>query len=314
MGEIDLPSKPRVAVVGAGAVGAYYGAMLAHGGHDVHFLFHSDVDTVRANGLRIESYKGNFRIPASQLRAYSDVSKMPKADLVIVGLKATSNHLFRTLIPPLLHDGTAILTMQNGLGNEEDLADLFGSERVMGAMAFTCNNRLAPGVISHTAEGWIRLGEHDRATGPRARRLGQMFNDSGVECTVVDNLKHGRWEKILWNVPFNGLGALLSATTDVLLSTPDAEALVISLMQEALAAAASLGLHYPPDWVPDKIALTRRVGAYKTSMQIDREQGRPMEIEAIVGRPVKIAQQHGVPVPRMEMLYRMLCLIVKNDR
>src|SRR4051812_40559649 len=164
--------------------------------------------------------------------------------------------------------------MQNGLGNEEDLADRFGAERVMGAMAFTCNNRVAPGVIRHTAEGWIRLGEHDRPPGPRVRRLGQMFHDSGVECTVVENLKQGRWEKILWNVPFNGLGALLGATTDVLLSTPDAEELVVSLMREALAAAAAQGLHYPPDWVPDKIALTRRVGAYKTSMQIDREQGR----------------------------------------
>src|SRR5204863_5508354 len=121
------------------------------------------------------------------LHAYDHVAKMPKADLVIVALKATSNHLFNELIPPLLQDDTAILTMQNGLGNEEDLAELFGARRVLGAMAFVCNNRVAPGVIRHQSEGWIRLAEFDRPPGPRVRRIGEMFTDSGVECTVVDD-------------------------------------------------------------------------------------------------------------------------------
>src|SRR5205814_9370453 len=144
-----LPNKPVIAVIGAGAVGAYYGAMLARGGFEAHFLMRSDYAAVRTHGLRIESYKGDFHIAAESVNVHDDVAKMPRADMVIVALKATSNHLFEKLITPLLKLNTAIVTMQNGLGNEEDLAALFGRERVLGGMAFVCNTKVSPGVIRH---------------------------------------------------------------------------------------------------------------------------------------------------------------------
>src|SRR5438552_4896046 len=192
----DLAAHPVIAVIGAGAVGGYYGAMLVRRGLDVHFLFRADYQIVREGGLKIQSYEGDFEIPPSKLKAYDDPAKMPKADVGIVALKSTANHLFKPLITPLLKDNAAIVTMQNGLGNEEDLAALFGGERVLGAMAFVCNNKLAPGVIRHSSEGWVRLGEFGRKPLPRTHQICKMFQDSGVECKVIENLLHGRWEKI----------------------------------------------------------------------------------------------------------------------
>jgi 2-dehydropantoate 2-reductase len=316
-GEMDWSEenrKPLIGVIGAGAVGAYYGARLAHARQDVHFLMRSDAPLVRERGLRIESYQGDFAIPPGQIHVYDDPAKMPKADLVLVALKATSNHLLPALVSPLVKDDTVLVTMQNGLGNEEDLADLFGAERVMGGMAFICNNRVSPGVIRHLSEGWVRLGEFNGRPQPRTHRICRMFEAAGVECRVIEDLRHGRWEKILWNLPFNGLGALMLATTDKLIATAEGLEMVTALMREAMAIAGSLGLNWPERWIPDKIAMTRRMGAYKTSMQIDRERSRPLEIEAIVGRPLKVARERGVPSPRIEMLYRMLTLLWRGSQ
>jgi 2-dehydropantoate 2-reductase len=304
-----LPEHPSIAVIGAGAVGAYYGAMLARAGLDVHFLMRADYSLVREQGLSIQSYRGDFHLPSMSIGVYDDVSRMPKADIVLVALKTTSNNLFEPLITPLLKNDTAIVTMQNGLGNEEDLAELFGAERVMGGMAFVCNNKLAPGVIRHASEGWVRLGEFGRKPIERTHRICRTFEKSGVECRVIDNLLHGRWEKILWNIPFNGLGTVMDLTTDRLLVTPQGTELVTALMREAMSIAARLDLYWPNDFIEKKLEMTRRMGAYATSMQIDRRHGRPLEIESIVGRPLKTAHELGVSAPLIENTYRLLKLL-----
>src|SRR4051794_3204865 len=112
----------RIAILGAGAIGSYYGGRLAQHGCDVNFLLRSDYEHVRANGLTVRSIDGDFHLPAERLRVYNDPATLPPADLVIVTLKSTENHQFPRLIPPLLRDETAILTLQNGLGNEDELA------------------------------------------------------------------------------------------------------------------------------------------------------------------------------------------------
>src|SRR5688572_2236170 len=147
-----------ISVVGAGALGGYYGARLAQHGHEVHFLFRSDYDAVRARGLTIKSVDGDFALPATHVRAHRDPREMPKSDLVLVTIKSTANHTIPDLVAPLLHETTAILTLQNGLGNEDLLAHHFGAGRVLGGMAFVCINRVAAGVIHHTDHGQIRLG------------------------------------------------------------------------------------------------------------------------------------------------------------
>src|SRR5258706_6881961 len=219
MPEGPLSLRPIIAIIGAGAVGSYYGARLAQGGHNVHFLLRSDYDAVKRSGLTITSCAGNFSLPAQKLNVYKNVRDMPKPDWVIVTLKTTSNNQFEPLIRPLVKEDTAILTLQNGLGNEERLAELFGAQRILGCMAFTCINRIVPCLIDHIAHGFIRLGEFNGGPSARASHITRIFNDCKVPCDVLADLRFRRREQLVWNIPFNGLSTILDQTTDQLLST-----------------------------------------------------------------------------------------------
>lgn len=300
--------NPVIAIIGSGAVGGYYGARLAQHGFDVHFLLRSDFDAVRSRGWTIKSRDGDLVLQPHEIHVYDDVQKMPKADLILVTLKATANDQYEPLIRPLLKEQTAILTLQNGLGNEDHLAELFGAQRILGGLAFVCINRISPGVIHHLDHGMIRLGEFGGGAGPRASRIAEMFNMSRVRCQVLDNLLYGRWEKLIWNIPFNGLGALLDLATDRLIDTEEGVMLIRALMKEVIAAARGNGVELPDGLIEKKIRETQSMGAYRTSMQIDRQIGRPLEIEAILGRPLRVAQAAGISTPRLEMLHAMMRL------
>jgi 2-dehydropantoate 2-reductase len=297
--------KPVIAVVGAGAVGAYYGGRLAQHGHDVHFLLRSDYAAVAKNGWTIRSCHGDFTLPPATMHVYERAERMPRADLVIVTLKATANDQYQALIAPLLKESTQILTLQNGLGNEDRLAELFGPQRILGGLAFTCIYRIAPGVIDHIDHGYIRLGEFVESGTERANAIAAMFNGSKVRCDVLSSLRAGRWEKLVWNIPFNGLGAALDLATDELIGNPTGEAHVRAVMKEVVSAAKAFGVELPADVIDQKIAQTRTMGAYKSSMQLDRHHGRPMEVEAILGEPVRAAAAAGVATPLMAELYRL---------
>src|ERR1700683_5312070 len=154
-----IPDDPIIAVIGGGAVGGYYGARLIQHGHRVHLLTASDCGHIQKFGMKISSRDGDFSLKPGQVNAYDDPQKMPKADLVVVTLKTTANHRMWELVEPVVKNETVILTLQNGLGNEELLSGLFGRERVIGGMAFVCINRVGPGEISHTDHGLIKIGE-----------------------------------------------------------------------------------------------------------------------------------------------------------
>ena len=300
-----IPDRPIIAVVGAGAVGGYYGARLAQHGHDVHFLLRGDYDAVRTNGLKVESCDGGFALPPQAVRVYDDPRRMPKADLVVVTLKSTANDQFERLVTPLVRDDTAVLTLQNGLGNEERLAELFGAPRILGGMAFVCINRAGPGVIRHTDHGIIRLGDFTPpGRSERALQIAATFNASRVKCEVLDDLRWGRWQKLTWNIPFNGLGATLDLTTDRLIGSDGGRALVADLIREVIAAARADGVELPASLVEAQINNTSTMGPYRSSMQVDRQEGRPMEVEAILGEPLRRARAAGVAVPVLEALYR----------
>jgi 2-dehydropantoate 2-reductase len=302
-----VPEHPVIAIVGAGAVGGYYGARLAQHGHDVHFLLRGDYAAVRDNGWTVESCDGDFQLP--RVRVYNDAREMPKADLVVVTLKSTSNDQFEPLVGPLVKESTAILTIQNGLGNEDRLGELFGAGRVLGGMAFACINRVSPGLIRHTDHGIIRMGEFvgtSKTPGrsARAERIAAMFNASNVKCEVLGDLRYGRWQKLVWNIPFNGLGSALDLTTDRLIGTEEGRRLVAALMREVIAAARADGVTLPDELVETQINNTTTMGSYRSSMQVDRNEGRPMEVEAILGEPLRRAKAKGVATPILEGLYR----------
>ncbi|MDP9172242.1 MAG: 2-dehydropantoate 2-reductase [Planctomycetota bacterium] len=298
--------KPVIAVIGAGAVGSYYGARLAQHEHDVHFHMRSDWQIARKHGLRIKSPDGDFALPANTVNAYGDTTSMPRADLVIVTLKTTANDLLGPLIAPVLNENTAILTLQNGLGNEQVLAELFGAERILGGMAFVCINRIAPGEIHHLDHGLITIAELCVSPDDRVEGIAALFSSSKIRCRVLPDLMTGRWEKLIWNVPFNGLGALLDQTTDRLIHSPQGLMLVRQLMEEVIAAARGFGIEFGESVIEEKIEHTRSMGPYMTSMQVDRRNHRPMEIETIIGEPLRAARRKNIVTPRLQMLYDLL--------
>ena len=315
----------KIAVVGPGAVGSYYGAKLCRAGQDVHFLLRSDYEAVKRNGVFIHSPEGDYNVRPKCARAPEEIGE---SDLVLVALKTTANDQFPRLLPPLVGPRTVVLTLQNGLGNEEALAKLFPVEQVMGGLCFVCLNRTAPGVIEHMAHGVVVLGEFQRWPEPRTHDIASMFRNAGVNCKVAENLIQAHWEKLIWNIPFNGLGVAGVAgyevlmnpdlkvcgrqsfgpvlTTDKLLEDARWENLVRELMHEVITAAGALGYTIPVSFADKQIERTRTMGAYKASTLIDFEQGRALELESLFLEPLRQAKNGGASVPRLEALCRVL--------
>src|SRR6266446_4109978 len=194
--------NPRIAVIGSGAIGSYYGAKLAYGGSNVHFLMRGDLSELREKGLCVRGKGENFRV--ANVTCYHSTKEIGPCDLVLIAVKTTSNADLVDLIPPLLHERTILLTLQNGLGNQEFLAEHFGAERVLGGLCFICLSRVSRTEIERYDYGHIVIGEYERAPQLRTREVAEEFTRGGVECSVVENLALERWRKLVWNIPFNG--------------------------------------------------------------------------------------------------------------
>ena len=294
-----------VAVVGAGAIGLYYGGRLAAAGEDVRFLARTDYDVLRRDGLKVESVHGDFELP--QLRAYRKPEEIGPVDLVIVAWKATSNPLLGKVLAPLLHAHTQVLTLQNGLGNCECIAQITGPARVLGGLCFVCINRVAPGRIQHSAAGKVAIGEWRPGVPGRAAEIARRFKAAGVPAVAVANLQQAQWEKLVWNIPFNGLSvAEGGVTTDVLLASPALEAEIRALMAEVIAAARALGLDLGDELIDFHVERTRPMGPYRTSSMIDFVAGREIEVDPIWREPLRQARAAGVAMPHTAALLRRI--------
>jgi 2-dehydropantoate 2-reductase len=313
----------KVAIVGCGAVGSYYGSLLSRAGREVHFLLRSDFAAVQRHGVSIQSPNGDF---IAHPRPASTPEQIGPCDLVLIALKTTANAEFSRLLPPLVGPQTALVTLQNGLGNEEQLAKFFPIEQILGGLCFVCLNRVAPGVIRHSDHGLIVLGEFQRPPLPRTHEFAQMFRAAGVPCHVTENLARAHWEKLVWNIPFNGLGVASAAgsdapllpasdlnsqllpclATDRLLADSRWEQLVRELMLEVIATANALGHQIETSLAEKMIERTRTMGAYRASTLLDFELGRPLELESLFLEPLRQARQAGVSAPRLAALCRVL--------
>ncbi len=311
----------KIAIVGCGALGSYYGALLCRAGHETHFLLRSDYEAVRRNGVTIVSPEGDMHVQPICARTPKEIGA---AELVVIGLKATANHIFPQVLPPLCGPATLVLTLQNGLGNEDALARAVGAERTLGGLCFVCLNRVAPGRIVHTAHGVVVMGEYDGPPRPRTRHIAETFTQAGIECRVAENIIKAHWEKLVWNIPFNGLGVAGAAGLDAVetgqlhgapgpcLTTKDLlgdarwERIVRELMMETIAAARALGFDIPDSTADFQINRTRAMGAYKASTLIDFERGQPLELESLFAEPLRQARRAGAQCPRLEKLCQLL--------
>jgi 2-dehydropantoate 2-reductase len=302
------------AIVGAGAIGSYYGARLALVGADVRFLMRGDLAHVRAHGLTLRERDATRRL--EPVVAFGSAAEIGPVDVVLVTLKTTSNASLASLLPPLLGRETMVVTLQNGLGNEELIASLVGSGRVLGGLCFIAVTREAPGeLVGYHTPGAVTLGEFGRPAGERTRQLAEWFQRAGVNCRAVDNLAEARWRKLIWNVPFNGLAVAAGGiTTDKILADPVLAGEVRALMDEVAHAARHFGYDVPEEFIQQQINLTPPMGAYKPSSLVDFLAGREVEVEAIWGEPLRRAQAAGLPMPRLAQLYDRLRRATKPKR
>ena len=315
----------RYAIIGSGAIGGYYGACLQRGGAEVHFLLHSDYDQVVNHGLVIESVTGDFALP--KVYAHRHTNTMPPIDVVIIALKTTQNALLPQLLPPILGPETALLTLQNGFGIEAELAHWASHDQlarlqnptILGGLCMICANKVGPGTIRHLDYGSVLLGQHradhqPAGVSPLLSAIGQDFQAGQVTVEMVDDLRLARWRKLMWNIPFNGLSVVMNATTAEMMADPTIRQLAEQLMVEVLGAAQcdgnrfspGQGRHLPPELITHMLTHTEHMAPYRTSMKIDFDQSRPLELEAIYGNPLRAAQAAGAAVPTIESLYHQL--------
>lgn len=299
------PLSPQVLIVGAGAVGAFFGAILARSGAAVSVVSRSAFDHVRQRGFRIQSPilgSTTFK-PAAVFR---DVGEAPSSDYLILSTKVLPNLDRATLIQPAVGPHTAIVLLQNGLDIEAEVASRYPHNELLSCIAFIAVARIAAGEIHHQSAGSLTLGTYPHGITPAAQRLAALFEQGGVKCRLAENIQTARWQKALWNAAFNPL-SILGSTLDTatLLRNPESEQLVRALMQEVVSIAQAAGHSLPADLIDQLIASTRAMPPYKTSMALDFEAHRPTEIEAILGNALRLARRLAIDVPRLEMLYTL---------
>jgi len=302
------------AIIGTGAVGGYYGGLLCRHGFETHFLLRGDYDHVRKNGLVIDSKDGDFRL--EKVNAYCRAEDMPRCNVVIVALKTTANDQLPIILPHVVKPGGVVVALQNGFTVEATIHRIVPRAVVIGGLCFLCSNKIGPGHIRHLDFGSVRLGEYREdgsAAGktPDLERVADAFRAADVEVDLAEDLALARWQKLVWNMAFNGVTVLLNATTDQLMADPSAFA---PIMEEVVAGARACGHPLNEDFIDIMIAATREMVAYSPSMKLDFEAKRPLEIEEIYRQPINAAEAAGAGMPRSEAVACQLEFLDRRNR
>lgn len=290
----------KYGIIGTGAIGGYYGGKLAKDGQEVHFLLHRDYEYVKQHGLQVDSCDGSFHL--DHVNGYATTNEMPPCDVVLVCLKSTNNHLLHDMLPPLIHDNTLVVLIQNGIGLEEDLQKQFPNVALAAGLAFICSAKTEPGRVNHQCYGHINFGNFSCKEEGKMQQLVDEFNHAGIKAGLVE-YQEARWKKAVWNMPFNGMTVALHTQTDLLLKNPATRQLIREQMMEVVGAAQHLGVkNLDESFVDLMIQMTDEMTPYSPSMRLDYDFHRPLEIHYIYSRPIEIAREAGFPMPKLEML------------
>lgn len=304
-------AKPRIGVIGTGAIGGFYGLMLARAGEDVHFLLRSEYASVVEHGISVDSLV-HGELQLNPVQAYRDVADMPPCDWLLVGTKATGNAELAPIIAAAAAQGAKVILFQNGLNNESHLRPLLPEHiHLIGGLCYVCLFRQGPGQIKHQHNGLIDLGYHSgtASDGERAEIISvaaEMFRSAGIEAREMANIDAARWQKLVWNAAFNGTSVLLDAGTQDLLANPASRQLIGDLMAEVVAAAEACGHRMPEDYAAKLLKATRHMPDYYPSMYHDRLHKRPMELESLYQEALQLAAAAGCSMPKTEALLHML--------
>lgn len=313
--------RKTFALVGPGALGLYYGGLLAADGRQLHVLARSDASALRAQGMilsRVEAKTGEV-LDESAIRPASvatEASAIGPVDIVLIAAKSTVNEQLIEPLKALVEPGrTAIITLQNGMGNAEFYARHFPDNPILSGLCFVCVNRVAPGVVENYHPGRVEIGSLGDRWPELAKQSVDAFTAAGVKTSFSAVLDAALWRKLCWNVPFNGLSIAGGAITcDKILADAVLKVRARSLMEELQAVAAALGYEISDSFLQSQFDVTEKMGAYQPSSLIDFVENRPVEVEAIWGEPLRRGQAAGFAMPELEKLYGEIEAAVRKRR
>jgi 2-dehydropantoate 2-reductase len=299
----------KILVMGAGAVGAYFGARLAAAGEDVALCARGKyLEAFRTRGIALKSIRGDLRLET--IRATNDPREFAPYDLILFCVKAYDTPEAARAIEGCLAPGGAILTLQNGVENEERLAEIFGRQAVMGGNARVGVEMIAPGELVHLSSGHIDFGELDGCETERARRIAAAFSQADILGELTPKIRTLRWDKLVWNAAFNSVATLTRRRVGDIIDDPESRKLVVTLMREIIMVARADGADIGFDRIDSYLAHSdKNLRAIKTSTQQDLERGKRLEFEALSGPVVRTARRLGVDVPAMETIYALMRLL-----
>ena len=306
--------KTNILVVGTGAIGSYYGGRLAQLIPQTATLCRSDYESVKENGIEVKSCKGDFHFtPLQVLKSASEYKLNP--DFILVCLKVLPMIDPIKIIKDAVKPNTAIVLIQNGINIEQKMKEAFPSNEIISGIAFICVNRIAFGKVHHLDYGRLELGSYPDGVSNKTNILADFFNQTNVECKVSENIVRQRWQKLLWNVPFNSLSVIGGQIdTKEIMASESTIHLIRKIMNEILIVAEITGNKLDNGLIEKMIDSTKNMKPYKTSMLLDYQAKRSLEIDAILGNVIKTAKLHNITHPYIESLYSLLKLLAENNK
>ena len=300
----------KILIVGAGAVGGYFGGLLAKGGEDVTFIAKGKhLKTIQEKGLSVKSINGDFNIKVKAIERPVDTEKY---DLIIFAVKSYGLHDACNTINNSVKNNTTIMSLLNGVDSEEIIGNFFGADKVIGSVAFIGSQILEPGLISHTASGMITIGELNGVKSKRCEEILNAFERVKIPIKLSENIQKDIWAKMVWNTGFNAITALTGSLVSDVLSIPESRKIAEMAMKETVEVANEKGIKLSDDLVEKTISKTLKAGAIKTSMLQDRENGKIMEIDSLNGAIVRLGHKMNVSIPVNETLYGAIKVINKR--
>lgn len=304
--EVDIVVNDlRVLVVGAGAIGSFYGAMLHRAGAQVSVVMRSDAEVVKQQGFQFTSPLGDISWQPAAVYTQADAHNAPEFDVVILCVKVVPSIDRVALLRPWVSANTTLMLIQNGIDIEPPVAQAFPHNPLISALAFIAVSRIASGQVEHKAYGRLVLGMYGEGQVPQT--LVEAFNAGGIAAKVTENIQYERWAKCIWNAPFNPVSVLAGgADTLQMLDAPQGEATIRAMMEEVMAVAAADGHALPADAADKNIQVTRDMPAYRNSMALDFLADRELELDAILGNVVALAERYQVSTPHLDALWGIL--------
>ena len=303
----------RIAVMGAGAVGAYFGAKLSESGNDVAFLARgSHLDALRRDGLRVDSPGGDLRIQNALFT--NDPGEVAAVHLILFCVKSYDTDAAVGALAPMIGSATTILSLQNGVDNADKIAARWGGQHTLAGVAYLGSQLVGPGAIKHSAGGRILFGELEGSVRDRTKSIEHAFTSAGIPTEISKDIRKAQWRKLLWNAPFCAISCLTRATVKEIIESDSLRQLAVDCMNEVRQAARTQGVDLEPELIDETLDFSKSLGGFKPSMLQDLEARKPLEYQAFNGVAVKLLRQSGKEAPVNQVFYGALAYLDKKIR